>query len=286
VTLIDNASTDGLTDWLRDIAPNAVVLRNVRTQGFARAHNQAIALSLSRWAESDWPERLIALMHPDVIVSADGLEQLAAAFRRDSDLMIAGPKILCARAEISQDGESRDINYSSDVESAGVEMHKTRRVFPRLLDQPSDVFGFSSVCVVFRASVLAKLKLAGEWLDEDLEESAALTDLMWRAKWLGLKTQLIPTAVLWHHPHVGTETDGAGAWLPLCVKNETFGTALPHTPWILFEMLRRLLLALINPRKLWSGLRTWMRIPRFHKKRQELMSRTRVPAKQMRAWFV
>ena len=87
VTVVDNASTDGTLDWLRDHRPDVAVLRNFRNQGFARAHNQAIALALTRWAGDDpskeltpsnveglgtnLSRRYVLILNPDIILHQD-----------------------------------------------------------------------------------------------------------------------------------------------------------------------------------------------------------------------
>ncbi len=50
IIVVDNASTDGVTDFLRAHYPEVIVLRNGKNVGFARAHNQGIELARSLWA--------------------------------------------------------------------------------------------------------------------------------------------------------------------------------------------------------------------------------------------
>ncbi|MCR4278912.1 MAG: glycosyltransferase, partial [bacterium] len=66
VTVVDNASGDGTTEWLKQQRPDTVLLRNFRNLGFAKAHNQAITLALSRWNYENLESRYILITNPDL----------------------------------------------------------------------------------------------------------------------------------------------------------------------------------------------------------------------------
>ena len=130
VTVVDNASDDGTLKWLEQERPDTALLRNFKNQGFARAHNQAIALALSRWPEETWHERYILVANQDLELAPDCLRQLVAALDANPDLAGVQPKLLTASVVAEVDGR-RETGRSAILDSAGIAMSKARRAFER-----------------------------------------------------------------------------------------------------------------------------------------------------------
>src|SRR5690348_12091398 len=75
IIIVDNASTDGTRDVLREFAARARVIYNDSNRGFAAGQNQAMAQSRGDWLFS---------LNPDVILRADFLSKLLAAISGDA----------------------------------------------------------------------------------------------------------------------------------------------------------------------------------------------------------
>jgi GT2 family glycosyltransferase len=84
VTVIDNGSTDGSAEWLRQQWPSVRLLDLGANVGFAAGNNAAI-----REITAD----IVALLNPDVIVSLDWLAQIVAAFAADARVGVVGSKL-------------------------------------------------------------------------------------------------------------------------------------------------------------------------------------------------
>jgi GT2 family glycosyltransferase len=85
VTVIDNASTDGSAEVLRNQYGNHAgveILSNVRNLGFARAVNFAVKAAVSD---------LVLVLNPDCRVGADTVELLQKALEDDPEAGLAGP---------------------------------------------------------------------------------------------------------------------------------------------------------------------------------------------------
>lgn len=197
--------------------PNVVWLRNFNWQGYARAHNQAIALARSRYPEEALSQRFFAIMHPDVLLHAQTFARMAEAFARDPDLMVATPKVLAARITMGEDLETRQIDTTNQIEEVGVNLTRWRSRLRRgagetdqgQWDVPADVHAASECGAFFRASAFAALERHKKYLNESIPEGQVMMDLSRRCRALGMKIQTVPSAVIWHHRHNGSsETIG------------------------------------------------------------------------------
>jgi N-acetylglucosaminyl-diphospho-decaprenol L-rhamnosyltransferase len=85
ITLVDNHSEDGTTQWVRAEHPDIRVLENAENLGFAAAVNQGVAASRGRH---------VLLLNPDATPQPGSLAALVAALDADPSLGIAGPRLL------------------------------------------------------------------------------------------------------------------------------------------------------------------------------------------------
>lgn len=313
VTVVDNASQDGTVAWMQEIQPTATVLRNFRNQGFARGHNQGIALALSRWPEAEWPHRYVLVANPDLEFAPECIDRLIAAMDADPGLASCGPKLLSARA-VGQEEGRMVTERTSAIDSTGLQIAKSRRVTDRgageedrgQYDGRTDVFGFSGACVCFRASALVDAKLGGEFFDEDFFAYREDTDLAWRMRRLGMRARLVPDAVAWHirtaapaktpglfaawknrsrrAPHITYFSTRNQLWMVW--KNDEFWNAARHAPWVALHAALLFFASFVS----WSACRgnaaALAGAMKMLKKRRELSRRARVSGREMRNWFV
>jgi len=314
VTVVDNASDDGTLKWLEQERPDTALLRNFKNQGFARAHNQAIALALSRWPEETWHERYILVANQDLELAPDCLRQLVAALDANPDLAGVQPKLLTASVVAEVDGR-RETERSAILDSAGIAMSKARRAFERgageidrgQYDVACDIFALTGALALFRASALSQAKLNVEFYDEDFVSYKEDVDLGWRMRRLGMNVRFVPTAVAWHHRSAASAKQGI-FWLKafarrfrkperinfnstrnhcwLALKNDECINRFFHAPWIIPYEVGKLVAALFS----WASLRGYAAalagFGKMWKKRQEIARRAKVSGKDMRRWFV
>lgn len=86
IIVVDNASTDGTPDAIRERFPEVTVLRNKDNLGFARANNIGIRASHGQY---------VCLINSDVVVSDGCLEKLIGALQAHTNIGIIGPKMRC-----------------------------------------------------------------------------------------------------------------------------------------------------------------------------------------------
>jgi hypothetical protein len=83
--IVDNASTDGTPEALREAFPLAEVVANPDNRGFAAANNQGLTAGCSEF---------LLLLNPDTLVPAGGLRDLLAVARDHPEAGAVGPKLI------------------------------------------------------------------------------------------------------------------------------------------------------------------------------------------------
>jgi GT2 family glycosyltransferase len=90
LTIVDNASTDGVVAAVRTGWPGVRVIEMGRNAGFAAANNAGIRATVGP---------LVLLLNSDTVVPAGAIDALVARFESTPDAAIAGPRIVDARGE-------------------------------------------------------------------------------------------------------------------------------------------------------------------------------------------
>ena len=218
LTVIDNASDDGTVSWLQERHPYVAVLRNFRNQGFARAHNQAIELALSRWQGEDLKTRYIMVANPDLEFAPSALRVIIAFMDANPEIAACGPKLLRIFLRPDSHNEEYETTRSNIIDSTGLTINKMRRVYDRgagevdegQYNETEPVFGISGACTIFRASNLLEAKLGNEFYDEDFFAYKEDVDMAWRIQRLGFNTFYVPQAIVWHHRRA--PSDPGASW--------------------------------------------------------------------------
>jgi GT2 family glycosyltransferase len=91
VIVVDNASTDGTQDMVRERFPNVVFIENRHNIGFPKANNQAMSLGIGRY---------VLMLNPDTIVHPGTLEGMLSYLRRNPDTGMVGCRLEMSNGEI------------------------------------------------------------------------------------------------------------------------------------------------------------------------------------------
>jgi GT2 family glycosyltransferase len=315
VTVVDNASTDGTLAWLKEYRPECPVLRNFRNQGFARGHNQAISLALSRWRDAADLDRCYCfLVNPDTLLDPACIEEIVAFMDSHPNVVIAGPKLYRASRRAGEEGESVEVDCSHQFDSSGLVLRKDRTICERGSGEEdhgqydgAPVFGVSGAAMVIRASAVPALSMGKDIpFDEEMFAYKEDVDLCWRARLFGLEISLIPKAVMWHYryarasEHKGIKGLLAGQrsrssfvntysrrnqlWVEW--KNDDFSNRFVHLPWRLWKITLEFASMLIFRSHLKGVLEAWAGRGQIMEKRKEIQKRRVFSPEQMRHWFV
>lgn len=200
VRVIDNASTDGSSEWLQRAAARddrISVKESPTNLGFARAHNINIEAS---------PAAFVLLLNQDVELD-DGFLKAALAAFVDPAIAAVQPRIL----RLAADGQRTNV-----IDSTGLVLQRSRRVVSRRQGevqtdedrQPGPVWGADGPAPIYRRAALLDARVprtAGGWeiLDEDFFMYKEDVDLAWRLQLLGWDAWYAPDALAWHARSAG-----------------------------------------------------------------------------------
>ena len=302
--VIDNGSTDGTADWLRErlgSIPNSTFIEAGANTGFARGHNQGIARATGEH---------VCLLNQDVVLDPEFLAAAAKALAREPQAGAVQAKVRTLLA-----GGVR----SSTLDTTGLVLRRDRRVLSRgqgaedagQYDDRAYVFGADGPCPVYRRAALDDAREprgdgSWEYLDEQFFLYHEDTDLAWRLRNLGWDTIYEPEAVAWHargftaeasnsmtavaRHHRGTSrTANAYAWRNrrlMIVKNDSASLLAPDLPWLVWREIASLgLMVVTDPRRL-VGVRDFVvALPAALRKRRWIQRHRRVGPSELRRWI-
>jgi len=196
VYVIDNGSTDGSVEYVKERFSWVKVIDFERNLGFARAYNEAIKIMDANF---------VALLNNDTKVDENWLKELVNGIIDDESIIAVGSKILLynkphvlhhAGAKITPIGGGIDIGlYEPDGKKYNVK---------------------KLVGAVCGASMLVRkdlfLKVGG--FDEDYFAYFEETDFCWRAWLHGFKVVYVPNSVIYHML--------SGSWGPKTLPTRIF----------------------------------------------------------------
>ena len=183
IIVVDNNSTDGSVEMVREFFPKIKLLVNQSNLGFPKAVNQGIRESTGEF---------LALVNSDIILAAGQLEGLAKHLISHEHVGAAGPQLISPGGHFQYSG-----GYAPSVKTAlnqfiGIQLlvgARTRSVFVRLkTSEPLSVDWICGACVLIRS---AAVKQTG-YFDEAHFMYAEDVDYSLRLKANGWKLYLLP----------------------------------------------------------------------------------------------
>ncbi len=222
VTVLDNGSSDGSPELVRERWPDVRVI--------ALPHNVGVAAALNRGLETVQTE-LVALLNNDIELDPGWLEELVAHLETHPEAASASGKLLRFNSRDVIDAAGDGMRWSSAAFNRG-----SGEVDRGQFDRPEPVFSACAGAALYRRSAFDDVGL----FDEDF--FAYLEDVDWslRAQLRGYASRYVPGAVAYHMR--GATTSGSlnryrvmqrrnQIWL--VVKNYPLGAMLRRAPGIL-----------------------------------------------------
>jgi GT2 family glycosyltransferase len=193
VFVVDNASSDGSAEMVREKFPWVRLIRNKQNVGFATACNQAIRVASGE---------VILLLNPDTIVQEDTFRKTLDYLRQHPDVGMVGCKILNPDGSLQLAcRRSFPTPWVAFTKLSGLSALLPRsRLFGRYnltyLDPESanDVEAISGSFMAIRSEVLQQIGL----LDEGFFMYGEDLDLCYRAHQAGWKIRYIPDTQIIH----------------------------------------------------------------------------------------
>jgi N-acetylglucosaminyl-diphospho-decaprenol L-rhamnosyltransferase len=199
IWVVDNASSDGSPDMVRERYPWARLIAREDNLGYGRAVNLVAELTSSRW---------FALANADVVVRPDALKRLVAAGEADPGAGIIAPRL------VLPDGRTQHLAWPFPTVTATMVQNMGPRLAPGRLgdrfavrgawnpDRPRRIpWAVGAFLLVRRA---AWNEVGG--FDPEQWMSAEDLDLGWRMRQAGWATRYEPAAVVDHEESSATRT--------------------------------------------------------------------------------
>lgn len=187
ILLVDNGSSDGSLDSVREAFPEVVCLANDRNLGFAKANNQAIRRAAGTY---------LVLLNTDTVLTDSAIADITSFMDAHPEVAICGGQLL------NSDGTLQNsiANYPT-LATELLNKSILRRLFPQRypgkearFDSPVDVESIIGACMVVSKRAVEQVGM----LDEDFffffEETAWCLEM----KRHGWRVMFHPTARIYH----------------------------------------------------------------------------------------
>jgi N-acetylglucosaminyl-diphospho-decaprenol L-rhamnosyltransferase len=198
VWLVDNASSDGSAQMVRERFPEVQLIANAANLGFAAANNQAIRASRGRY---------LLILNPDTETLSGSLDRMIDHMDDHDDVGVLGARLVYA---------DRSFQHSSfrfpGLAQAFLDLFP---LHPRLLEstlngryprpsyeRPMDIDHCLGACFLLR-------RAAGMEFDEAYFMYVEEIDLCWRLKAAGWKVRYLPELTVLHHAGASTRQRSA-----------------------------------------------------------------------------
>ncbi len=198
ILVVDNGSTDGSFEFVRENYPNVKLIENGKNLGFAEGNNVGIRNVLNGGAD------YVLLLNNDTVSEPDAVERMIEAFGRDGTVGIVGPMI-------------RDLDKRSKIVELGVDSdllgYPVNNIATRIRESKPHPFYIGGCAMMVRSDVFGTIGL----LDPTYFIFVEDLDFCWRARLAGFGILGVPDAVVYHKGG-GTVQGGA-------VKGESHTTS-------------------------------------------------------------
>ena len=288
VAVVDNASTDGTREILREFGGQIRTIECERNLGFAEGQNRAIRSGTTEW---------VLTLNPDVLLLPGFVRMLLEAGRNDPSAGAVCGKLFSIGPGFHPLPEPR-------IDSTGIFFTPAMRHFDRGWHQPDGarfrkkeyVFGASAAAALFRRRMIDDVAVEGSFFDPDFFVYREDADVAWRAQLLGWRCIYTPAAIAYHVRSVTPENRRTvpAAINMHCVKNRFLMRIKNATPGVYRRhwaaMTWRDLVVLggaifAEPASLPAFWHVVRALPRAIRQRRVIMSRKRVTDEALAPWF-
>ncbi len=282
VLVVDNGSSDGSPEIIKEQFPEARLIETGTNLGFAGGMNLGIRESQGT---------MVLLLNPDVVLESGYVEGLVEAIAGDSSYGSAIGKVY--RFPV---GERKIIDTTGHViyENRLFTDRGEDEVDTGQFDQADDVFGACAGVGLYKREMLEDVKEGDEYFDESFFLFLEDTDLNWRAQLRGWKCRYVPEAVAFHH-RGGTakrrtkvvELNNYKNRYMMLIKNDPFFDMVRHAHhFLLTDSLKTAALLWRCPPALLGWFTVWRELPALIRKRRIIQGSRRISRVEFNRWYV
>jgi GT2 family glycosyltransferase len=187
VVLVDNGSTDGSIEYLRERHPEVLLVCLGRNTGFAAGCNAGISKARGEY---------LIFLNNDTEAETTWLEELVSAARDHPAAGFFASKILFF------DDHSRIDSAGDELGTNGVAQKRGHRRADAGFEKSEPVFGACAAAALYRRNVLAEIG----GFDEDFFLIFEDADLSFRAQLAGYSCVFVPSARVYHKSNASIGT--------------------------------------------------------------------------------
>lgn len=190
--LVDNASSDGSVEMVRERFPEVRVIANAENRGFTRANNQALAIARGRF---------LLLLNPDTEARPGSLATLARYLEEHSEVGACGPRLIFPDGRLQPNGRRLPSFWREFLAASGLRRLNPAAFESRLewgrkdFSRTVEVEEVSGACLMTRREVVEQVGTLDERLFMFYEE----IDWCARMKAAGWKIAYVAEAEVVHH---------------------------------------------------------------------------------------
>jgi len=191
IIMVDNASTDGSVDYVKNNFNEVRIFRNDSNLGFSKGNNVGL-----REAQGEF----ILILNNDTCIDRDCIRAMVEVARFDDRVGIVAPKIYFLRKEGVINNAGSFLLWNGWAVDRGYgEIDKGQ------YDRVEEVFAACGACMLLRRTMLEDIG----FFDENIFAYFEDTELSWRARLRGWRVVYTPRAIV-YHVHAGTSRE----WSP------------------------------------------------------------------------
>ena len=198
VVIVDNGSTDGTVQMVRDEFPEICLIQNSENRGYTAPMNQALRQGRGRY---------LLQLNPDTLILPKALQNLVEFLDAHPEVGICGPKVLNRDGSLQKPcrrGESRP--WAVFTYFTGLwKLFPRSKLFGGYLmnymdeDQAHEVAGVSGSCMLIRRQVIEEVG----FLDERFFAYQEDADFCFQASRAGWKIFYVPSSRIIHYGGYG-----------------------------------------------------------------------------------
>jgi len=229
VIVVDNGSTDGSIERMKERFPHFTLIEAGENLGFAEGCNRGIARCTTEW---------IALLNNDAVADVNWAKALVeAAERAPSDCGMLQSTMYF----LDEPDTINSLGLRLTRSGGAIDRHEGAKGRP-LVDEP--IFCPTGGAAAYRRSMLEQIKLPVGYFDREYFMYSEDFDLGWRAQLAGFQARVVSASIVRHKFHGSTARRGR-AWfvvmsrtnrLRTLLKNASPAFLLRTSPWTLFEV--------------------------------------------------
>ncbi|GEM_PF-485403 len=190
--VVDNASTDGTSQFIAKNHNGIILISNKENAGFAAANNQAIKTTDSKY---------VLLINSDCEVYKDSIDKLMSYMDKNPRVALAGPKIINSDGSVQYSCRRFPSFFSAAVHTILTHIYPGNPVSRKYMmadinrDEPFGVDWVSGSCMIIRRQALEE---AGP-LDERYFMYVEDIDICYRMWQNGWEVHYMPHSEILHH---------------------------------------------------------------------------------------